>query len=169
MPNFYIIKKHYTDGGDEGHYKIKISPIKMTSDDFVENYELSAPIYKFDDVVCSSITIGVKEGSCFELWNINDVASELFGQTLCGEMVFTFEELEDEKATLPMMKKQLVENGMPPESINFGDIVVDAMDTMAEAPATKTLVKDGAHSMMPPSGTFFFNNLFLNNNNNNNK
>ena len=121
MANFFVIKKHYTGGGEEGHYKIKISPIEMTTDDFVENYELSAPIYKFEDFTCSTITIGVKEGSCFELWNINDVASTLFGQTLCGEVVFTFEELEDEKATLPVMKKQLLDLGMALESINFED------------------------------------------------
>ena len=107
MPNFFVIKKHYTDGSDSGHYKIKITPIELTLDQFVENYELSAPIYKFEDFTCSTITIGVKEGSCFELWNINDVASTLFGQQLCGEVVFTFEELEDEKATLPMMKKTI--------------------------------------------------------------
>ena len=121
MPNFFVIKKHYTDGSDSGHYKIKITPIELTLDQFVENYELSAPIYKFDGFTSSTITIGVKEGSCFELWNINDVASTLFGQALCGEVVFTFEELEDEKATLPVMKKQLLDLGMALESINFED------------------------------------------------
>ena len=94
----------------------------MTLQDFAQNYELSCPVYKCGDFSCSEITIGVKPDSAFELWNINDVASELFDQTLCGEVVFTFETVEDQRAALPIMKQQLVELGMNPESIKFDDL-----------------------------------------------
>ena len=51
--------------------------------------------------------------------DLNDVASILFSTTLCGEVVFTFEGIEDQRATLPVMRKQLEEGGMPPQNINF--------------------------------------------------
>ena len=118
-PGFYIIKKHYTDGGNEGHYQITINPIAMTTDDFIEEYELSAPIYKYEDFTCDKITLGVKEGSAFQAWDINDVASTLFNQLLFGEVVFTFEDSGAEGATLPVMRRQLEQCGMKPENINF--------------------------------------------------
>ena len=116
---FYVIKKHYTNGGNEGHYRIKIDPIEMSEETFIEEYELSAPIYKFEGFTCCDITIGVKEGSGFELWNGNDVASTLFDQNLKGDVVFTFEDRAAEEATLPVMRRQLEELGMKPEDINF--------------------------------------------------
>ena len=116
--NIYSVKKHYDGGGVDDHYAITINPVTLTSADLYERYDLSAPIYKFDGYTGASITIGVKKGST-GIRDLNDVASILFNTMLCGEVVFTFERIEDQRATLPVMRRQLEEGGMPPENINF--------------------------------------------------
>ena len=113
----YPIKKHYDGGGVDGHYEIKINPVTLTSADLYERYDLSAPIYKFDGYTGTGITMGMKKGST-GIRDLNDVASNL-NTLLCGEVVFTFEEIEDQRATLPVMRRQLEEGGMPPQNINF--------------------------------------------------
>ena len=96
---------------------IMINPVTLTSDDLYERYDLSAPIYKLEGFTSTGITIGVKKGS--GIWDFNDVASILFDKMLCGEVVFTFEEIEDERATPPVIRRQLEQSGMPPENINY--------------------------------------------------
>ena len=114
----YSIKKHYDGGGVDGHYEIKINPVTSTSADLYERYDLSAPIYEFDGYTGTGITMGMKKGST-GIWDLNDVASIPFNTMLCGEVVFTFEGIEDQRATLPVMRRQLEEGGMPPQNINF--------------------------------------------------
>ena len=53
------------------------------------------------------------------IWDLNDVASILFNKLLIGEVVFTFEGIDEQRATLPVMRRQLEERGVPPENINF--------------------------------------------------
>ena len=53
------------------------------------------------------------------IWDLNDVASILFNKLLIGEVVFTFEGIDEQRATLPVMRRQLEEGGLPPENINF--------------------------------------------------
>ena len=114
----YPIKKHYDGGGVDGHYEIKINPVTLTSADLYERYDLSAPIYKFEGYTGTGITMGMKKGST-GIRDLNDVASNLFNTLLYGEVVFTFEEIEDQRATLPVMRRQLEEGGMSPQNINF--------------------------------------------------
>ena len=116
--NIYSIKKHYDGGGVDGYYEITINPVTLTSADLYERYDLSAPIYRFDCYIGTGITMGVKKGST-GIRDFNDVASILFNTVLCVEVVFTFETIEDQGATLPVMRRQLEEGGMPPENINF--------------------------------------------------
>ena len=114
----YAIKKHYDGGGVDGHYGIKINPVTLTSADLYERYGLSAPTYEFDGYTGTGITVGMKKGIT-GIWDLNDVASILFNTMLCGGAVFTFEGIEDQRATLPVMRRQLEEGGMPPQNINF--------------------------------------------------
>ena len=114
----YSIKKHYDGGGVDGHYEIKINPVTLTSADLYEWYDLSAPICKFDGYTGTGITMGMKKGST-GIWDLNDVASTLFNTMLCGEVVFTFEGIDEQRATLPVMRRQLEEGGMPTQNINF--------------------------------------------------
>ena len=114
----YSIKKHYDGGGVDGHYEIKINPVTSTSADLYERCDLSVPTYKFDGYTGTGITIGMKKGST-GIRDFNDVASILFNTMLCGEVVFTFETIEDQRATLLVMRRQLEEGGMPPENTNF--------------------------------------------------
>ena len=112
----YSIKKHYDGGGVDGHYEI--NPVTLTSADLYERCDLPAPIYGFDGYTGTGITLGMKKAST-GIWDLNDVASILFNTVLCGEVVFTFEGIEDQRAMLPVMGRQLEEGGMPPQSINF--------------------------------------------------
>ena len=78
MVKIYPIKKRCDCGGSDGHYMIMISPVTMTSGDFYERYELSAPIYQFEGFTDTGITFGVEKSS--GIWDFNDVASILFDQ-----------------------------------------------------------------------------------------
>ena len=113
----YSIRKHYDGGGVDGHCEIKINPVTLTSADLYERCDLSAPIYEFG-YTSTGITMGMKKGIT-GIVDLNDVASTLFNTMLCGEVVFTFEGIEDQRATLPVMRGQLEEGGMPPQNINF--------------------------------------------------
>ena len=106
---FYSIKKYYTVG-TSGFFKIKVLKIEMTGDHFTSNYELACPIYRHGDVSTFDITIGVKDGSAYQLWDGNDIASTLFSQNLCGEVVFTFESRDSETRTLAEMRSHLSEH-----------------------------------------------------------
>ena len=114
----YSIKKHYDGGGSDGHYVIMINPVTLTSAELCERYDLSAPIYKFEGYTGTGITMGMKKG-INELGDLNAVASTLFNKLLCGEVVFTFEGIDEQRAMLPVMGRQLEERGMPPENMNF--------------------------------------------------
>ena len=109
---FYSIKKYY-DGGptvSEGYFKIKVRKVEMTEDFFVHNYELCCPIYKHGEYIARDITLGVKPDSSWQLWDGNDVASTLFNQNLCGDVVFTFESRDSETRTLAEMRSHLSEH-----------------------------------------------------------
>lgn len=114
----YSMKKHYDGGGIDGHYVIMINPVTLTSAELCERYDLSASTYKFDGYTGTGITLGMKKGGT-GIWDLNDVASILFNKLLFGEVVFTFEGIDEQRATLPVMRRQLEEGGMPPENINF--------------------------------------------------
>ena len=117
--NFWIIKKYYdNEERQEGFFQIKLHPIAMTLKDFLRDYEISAPFYHYNGYTSKSICVGVKEAS-YMLHNINAVASELFHATLCGDVVFTFEDAEDEAKCMPLMLKQLTELGMNPDNITI--------------------------------------------------
>ena len=120
---FWIIRKQYDDEehqqGKEGFFQMKLGPIAMTDRDFTNRYELSCPLYRYDEYTCYSLILGLKEGSCFMLHDINSVASELFNQTLCGDVAFTFEDTEDEDKCMPLMRKQLIWSGMNPNNITL--------------------------------------------------
>ena len=94
------------------------NPVTLTSGALYKGYDLSAPIYKFEGYTGTGITNGMKKAST-GIRDLNDVASILFNTMLCGEVVFTFEGIEDQSATLPVIRRQLEEGGMPPENINF--------------------------------------------------
>ena len=116
---FWIIKKYYdNEETREGFFQIKLHPIAMTVKDFLRDYEITAPLCSYDGYNSDSICVGVKEASWL-FHNINAVASELFNTTLCGDVVFTFEDAEDETKCIPLMRKQLIELGMNPEHITL--------------------------------------------------
>ena len=109
---FYSIKKYY-DGGptvNEGYFKIKVRKVEMTEDFFVHNYELCCPIFKHGEYLARDITLGVKPDSAWQLWDGNGVASLLFNQNLCGDVVFTFESKNKVARTLVEMRSFLSEH-----------------------------------------------------------
>ena len=114
--SIYIIKKER----EAAIFKIVITKSDITRDQLIDQWELAAPIYRHEGFTCNGITIGVKPGSAFVEWG-NGVASELFGRDLWGEVVFTFEEIEEEMATMPIIHAHLLKLGMDAKSIKFGD------------------------------------------------
>ena len=97
----------------------------MTNDEFLRNYELSAPFYINNDYTCDFLLIGVKRNSGYNIWDMNAVAMELFNCQICGECVIMFDDSREEYSkvrelmVLDMMKQQLIEKGMDLASLCF--------------------------------------------------
>ena len=132
---FYCIKLHYTT---KYTFQTKIEAVEMTTDDFCK-LELACPIYVYEGHECRSITIGVESMSDKPC---NEVASELFGQALHGDVIFTIEGEADK--TLECMRRHLINLGMPSSRITLPN------------PSSATMQPSEPEPFMSLSHTFIF-------------
>ena len=123
--NALTIIKTYPDGemaGGVGFYRWVLTKTKITEEEMMSN-DLSCPFFGK-----KSILLGVKKNS-FDWSNINPLATELLGQTICGDCVFIFpydEEADYMKFTdreyeviCGVMKAKLLKIGANPMSFQY--------------------------------------------------
>ena len=110
--NAITITKKYVDGGNSGYYKIIVEKTTISKKELLNKWALYSPIYKNN-----AILLGVDANSGYNLWNINDVATALLKQRICGNCIIVFEEQTDKQYEIlcGIIKYELTKMGLTAE------------------------------------------------------